>query len=142
KGAMHVHAAAAVHRRTAELVLDLRPDDTYWCTADPGWVTGTSYGIVAPLAIGATAVVDEGEFDVERWYQVLEDERVSVWYTAPTALRMLRRAGTERASEADLSALRLIASVGEPLDADTVRWSDDAWHLPIHDSWWQTETGG
>ena len=75
--------------------LDLHPDDVFWCTADPGWVTGTSYGIIAPLAHGVTSIVDEGDFDAERWYRILEDERVTVWYTAPTALRMLMQAGAE-----------------------------------------------
>ena len=115
KGAIHVHEAVVAHRATAEMVLDLRAGDVFWCTADPGWVTGTSYGIIAPLTIGATSIVDEAEFEADRWYSILQDEQVGVWYTAPTALRMLMRAGAEVAHEYDLSDLRFIASVGEPL---------------------------
>jgi acetyl-CoA synthetase len=142
KGAVHVHEAVVAHRTTGRLVLDLRPGDVFWCTADPGWVTGTSYGIVAPLALGATCIVDEGDFSAERWYEILEQQRVNIWYTAPTALRMLMRLGSEAAAGYDLSALRFIASVGEPLSPEAVRWGEEAFGMPIHDNWWQTETGG
>ena len=142
KGAIHVHEAVVAHRETGRTVLDLRPGDVFWCTADPGWVTGTSYGIIAPLTLGATAIVDEAELEVDRWYGILRDERVTVWYTAPTALRMLMRAGAEVAREYDLSSLRFIASVGEPLNPEVVVWSREAFGLPAHDNWWQTETGG
>ena len=142
QGAVHVHGAVLAHRETARLALDLQPDDIFWCSADPGWVTGTSYGIMAPLALGVTCVVDEAEFDAERWYQILERERVSNWYTAPTAVRMLMRAGVELAKRRDLSRLRFVASVGEPLNPEAVVWGQQAFGLPIHDNWWQTETGG
>jgi acetyl-CoA synthetase len=142
KGAVHVHAAVIAHHVTGRLALDLRPDDIFWCTADPGWVTGTSYGIVAPLTNGVTSIIDEGDFDAERWYRVLQDRKVTVWYTAPTAIRMLIRAGSALAKRYDLRALRFIASVGEPLDPDAVLWGEEALGLPIHDNWWQTETGG
>ncbi len=142
KGAQHVHDAVVVHDATARIALDLHRDDLFWCTADPGWVTGTSYGIVAPLCRGVTMLVDEGELDVERWYSILADERVSVWYTAPTALRMLMRAGAEAVGGHDLGALRLVASVGEPLNPEVVLWTDEAYGRPAHDDWWQTETGG
>jgi acetyl-CoA synthetase len=142
KGAMHVHGAAVAHRATAEFALDLRPDDVFWCTADPGWVTGTSYGIIAPLLIGCTMISDEEEFDAERWYENLEREKVTVWYTAPTAIRMLMKAGPELPKKYDLSRLRLIASVGEPLNPQAVIWGRDVLGRPIHDNWWQTETGG
>jgi len=142
KGAIHVHEAVVAHRETGRTVLDLRPGDVFWCTADPGWVTGTSYGIIAPLTVGATAIVDEADLEVDRWYGILRDERVTVWYTAPTALRMLMRAGAEVAREYDLSSLRFIASVGEPLNPEVVVWSQEAFGLPAHDNWWQTETGG
>jgi acetyl-CoA synthetase len=142
KGALHVHGAVIAHHATARYALDLHEGDVFWCTADPGWVTGTSYGIVAPLALGLASVVDEGEFDAERWYAVLQDQRVSVWYTAPTAIRMLIKAGPEPARKFDLSALRFVASVGEPLNAEAVLWGRDQLGLPIHDNWWQTETGG
>jgi acetyl-CoA synthetase len=142
KGAIHVHDAVVSHYATGRLALDLHPEDVFWCTADPGWVTGTSYGIISPLVHGVTAIVDEGDFDARRWYQTLESERVSVWYTAPTALRMLMQAGAELAGEHDLSALRFIASVGEPLNPEVVVWGRDVLGLAIHDNWWQTETGG
>jgi acetyl-CoA synthetase len=142
KGAIHVHDAVVAHHATGRLALDLQPDDVFWCTADPGWVTGTSYGIVAPLACGVTSVVDEAEFDAERWYGILERERVTVWYTAPTAVRMLMKAGGTLAREHDLSALRFVASVGEPLNPEAVTWGCEWLGQPIHDNWWQTETGG
>ena len=97
KGAMHVHEAVVAHHATGTFALDLHPDDVFWCTADPGWVTGTSYGIIAPLTHGVTSIVDEADFDAERWYRILERQRVTVWYTAPTAIRMLMKAGAEAA---------------------------------------------
>jgi acetyl-CoA synthetase len=142
KGAIHVHEAVVAHRATGRIVLDLHPEDVFWCTADPGWVTGTSYGIVAPLTLGVRSIVDEADFDADRWYGILQDERVTVWYTAPTALRMLMRGGAEVAHEYDLSALRFIASVGEPLNPEVVEWGREAFGMPVHDNWWQTETGG
>jgi acetyl-CoA synthetase len=141
KGAVHVHDAVVAHHWTGRAVLDLHDDDVYWCTADPGWVTGTSYGVIAPLTCGVTCVVDEQEFDADRWYRILEQERVTVWYTAPTALRMLIKAGTDRASRHDLSGLRHVASVGEPLNPEVVVWGQETLGRPIHDTWWQTETG-
>ncbi|CAM2948073.1 acetate--CoA ligase [Saccharomonospora xinjiangensis] len=140
KGALHVHDAVVAHHVTAAYALDLRAGDVFWCTADPGWVTGTSYGLIAPLTHGATLVSDEGDFEAHRWYRVLEQQRVTVWYTAPTALRMLMRHGG-LADRYDLSALRFIASVGEPLNPEVVVWGEEALGLPVHDNWWQTETG-
>lgn len=141
KGALHVHDAVAMHRATTETVFGLRPDETYWCTADPGWVTGTSYGIIGPLTVGATLVVDEAEFDATRWYRILEAHRVDVWYTAPTAIRMLMHAGAEAAGGADLSTVERAFSVGEPLSAEAVRWGIDTLGVTFRDTWWQTETG-
>ena len=142
KGAVHVHDAVVAHHITGKLALDLHPEDVFWCTADPGWVTGTSYGIIAPLTNGVTSIVDEADFDVERWYGVLERERVSVWYSAPTAIRMLMKAGTDPIRKFDLSSLRFLASVGEPLNPEAVVWSNLAFGRPFHDNWWQSETGG
>jgi acetyl-CoA synthetase len=142
KGALHVHEAVVAHVATARYALDLQDGDVFWCTADPGWVTGTSYGIVAPLALGVTMIVDEAEFEPRRWYETLAREHVSVWYTAPTAVRMLIKAGSAVARERTLPALRFVASVGEPLNPEAVRWGLEAFDLPIHDNWWQTETGG
>ncbi len=141
KGAVHVHEAVVAHHATAGFALDLQPGDVFWCTADPGWVTGTSYGIVAPLVHGLTLVSDAGDLDARRWYGILQDHRVSVWYTAPTALRMLMRSGSDLPHTFDLSALRHVASVGEPLNPEVVLWSREAYGLAAHDNWWQTETG-
>jgi acetyl-CoA synthetase len=142
KGALHVHGAVVMHYATGTVALDLHDEDVFWCTADPGWVTGTSYGIVAPLVHGVTSVVDEAEFDAERWYRILEAEGVSVWYTAPTAIRMLMKGGAALAKQRAYPRLRFIASVGEPLNPEAVWWGMEAFGMPIHDNWWQTETGG
>ncbi|PKH02383.1 acetate--CoA ligase [Psychromonas sp. MB-3u-54] len=142
KGAMHVHQAVVYHSISAFYALDLRPGDRYWCTADPGWVTGTSYGIIAPLCNRVTMIIDEAEFDPEHWYQLLSEQKINVWYTAPTAIRMLMKAGGELAAQYDLSALRFIASVGEPLNPEAVVWGQKVFAMPFHDNWWQTETGG
>lgn len=142
KGVVHVHEAVVAHSETGRLALDLRPGDIYWCTADPGWVTGMSYGLVSPLCNRVTLVVDEAEFDLDRWYTILVREKVQVWYTAPTAIRMMMRAGAAAAAGRDFSALRFLASVGEPLNAECVIWGNEVFGLPFHDNWWQTETGG
>ncbi len=142
KGAIHVHDAVHTHFITGRYVLDLHPGDIYWCTADPGWVTGTSYGIIAPLVHGVTSIVDEADFDPDRWYRILAEQRVTVWYTAPTAIRMLMRTPVEQRQRYDLSALRLVHSVGEPLNPEAILWGQRVLGLPIHDNWWQTETGG
>jgi acetyl-CoA synthetase len=142
KGVVHVHQAVVAHSETGRLALDLHPGDIYWCTADPGWVTGMSYGIISPLCNRVTMVVDEADFDLERWYGILERERIQVWYTAPTAIRMMMRAGGEAAKGHDFSALRFLASVGEPLNAECVIWGQQVFGLPFHDNWWQSETGG
>jgi acetyl-CoA synthetase len=142
KGALHVHGAATTHYATGRFALDLHDDDVFWCTADPGWVTGTSYGIIAPLLHGVTSVVDTQEFDADRWYRTLQDQQVSVWYTAPTAIRMLMKAGADLPRKYRFPKLRFIASVGEPLNAEAVWWGQEVLGLPIHDNWWQTETGG
>ncbi len=141
KGALHAHAAVIAHHHSARIALDLQPGDVYWCTADPGWVTGISYGLIAPLAVGARVILDEGDFDVERWYRLLQEQGVNVWYTAPTAVRMMMNYGTEVARRYDLSALRFLASVGEPLNPEAVVWSHETFGQPFHDNWWQTETG-
>jgi acetyl-CoA synthetase len=142
KGAMHVHEAVVAHHETARLALDFHSADRFWCTADPGWVTGTSYGIIAPLTHGVTMIVDEADFDAERWYRIIQEERVSVWYTAPTAIRMLMKAGAALARRHDLRNLRFLGSVGEPLHPEGVVFGLDAFDQPFHDNWWQTETGG
>ena len=141
KGAVHVHDAVVAHHMTGRCALDLHERDVFWCTADPGWVTGMSYGIISPLTNGVTMIVDEAEFDAERWYRILEGQRVSVWYTAPTAIRMLMKAGADLARQHDLSPLRFLASVGEPLNPEAVIWGQQTFGRPFHDTWWQTETG-
>jgi acetyl-CoA synthetase len=142
KGAVHVHEAVVAHHITGRIALDLHPDDVFWCTADPGWVTGTSYGIISPLSNGASLIVDQAEFDAERWYRTLQDQKVTVWYTAPTAIRMLMKIGADTPKRFDLSRLRFMASVGEPLNPEAVVWGVEVFGKPFHDNWWQTETGG
>jgi len=142
KGAMHVHESVVAHHITGKYALDFHPDDVFWCTADPGWVTGTSYGIISPLTNGITLLVDEAEFDAGRWYRNLREENVTVWYTAPTAIRMLMRAGKEIVPRGTFDRVRFLASVGEPLNPEAVVWSQETYGKPFHDNWWQTETGG
>ncbi|WP_078594717.1 acetate--CoA ligase [Evansella clarkii] len=141
KGVLHVHNAMIQHYQTAKWVLDLKDDDVYWCTADPGWVTGTSYGIFAPWLAGVSNVVRGGRFSPEDWYETLQNYKVTVWYSAPTAFRMLMGAGEKILENYDLSSLRHVLSVGEPLNPEVVRWGMKAMDLRIHDTWWMTETG-
>ncbi|MFH1328092.1 MAG: acetate--CoA ligase [Candidatus Bathyarchaeota archaeon] len=141
KGVVHVHGYMIGSYITAKWVLDLREDDIYWCTADPGWVTGTSYGIWGPWLNGVSQVVLETRFDPDKWYSIIDENKVTVWYTAPTALRMLMRAGDEVIKKYDLSSLRHICSVGEPLNPEVIHWGMKVYGLPIYDTWWQTETG-
>jgi acetyl-CoA synthetase len=142
KGALHAHNAVLTHYITGRYVLDFHDDDIFWCTADPGWVTGMSYGIIAPLVCGVTNIIDSVQFDAERWYRILESEKVSLWYTSPTAIRRLMRLGIKPRRNFNLQHLRAIFSVGEPLNPEAVLWGKDVLGLPIHDNWWQTETGG
>lgn len=142
KGALHLHRCMLTHSATGRMVLDLSPGDIYWCTADPGWVTGTSYGIIAPLLIGAISISDEEDFEAARWYRVLEEQKVQVWYTSPTAFRRLMRIAPENNLQDRLENLRLILSVGEPLHPDAVIWGQKTFGVPVLDNWWQTETGG
>ncbi len=141
KGVLHVHNAMIQHYQTAKWVLDLKEDDVYWCTADPGWVTGTSYGIFGPWLCGASNVIVGGRFNPEAWYKTIEDYGVTVWYSAPTAFRMLMGAGDELVKKFDLRSLRHILSVGEPLNPEVVRWGMKVFNRRIHDTWWMTETG-
>ncbi|MEK5029068.1 acetate--CoA ligase [Paenibacillus sp. FSL M7-1046] len=141
KGVYHVQRAMIQHYYSGKIVLDLQPDDVYWCTADPGWVTGTSYGIFAPWLNGVTNVVRGGRFSPQDWYKTIERFAVTVWYSAPTAFRMLMGAGEASLEGIDLSSLRHVLSVGEPLNPEVVRWGDKFYHQRIHDTWWMTETG-
>ncbi|MFO7315791.1 MAG: acetate--CoA ligase [Bacilli bacterium] len=142
KGVLHVHNAMIQHYQTARWVLDLHDDDIYWCTADPGWVTGTAYGIFGPWLNGVTNVIIGGRFSPERWYGAIEEYGVTVWYSAPTAFRMLMGAGTAVLKQFDLSSLRHVLSVGEPLNPEVIRWGMKELGHRIHDTWWMTETGG
>lgn len=141
KGVVHVHASLASQRLTSAEVLGLRDEDVYWCTADQGWVTGTSYGIIGPWSLGATQVHYAGGYDPAAWFRLLQDERITVWYTAPTALRMLSREPPELFRGFDLSALRSIFSVGEPLNPEVLAWARSVLGKDVHDTWFQTETG-
>jgi len=141
KGVKHVHYSLISQYLTAKWVLDLRDDDIYWCTADPGWVTGTSYGIIGPWSLGITQCVLDKGFSAEAWYAFIEKHKVTVWYSAPTAIRSLMKAGDEIVEKYDLSSLRHLASVGEPLNAEAVVWSEEVFGKPFLDTYWQTETG-
>lgn len=141
KGVMHSHRAILQQHTTARWVLDLKDDDTYWCTADPGWVTGIAYEILGNWSLGITSFVFAGRFDPAKWYELLAKYRITVWYTAPTAIRMLMAAGTDLVKKYDLSGLRHLCSVGEPLNPEAIRWAIKAFGKPFHDTWWQTETG-
>lgn len=141
KGVQHVHYSLISQYLTAKWVLDITDDDIYWCTADPGWVTGTSYGIIAPWALGVTQCVLDAGFSAEAWYRFIQKYRITVWYSAPTAIRSLMKAGDEIVRQFDLSSLRHLVSVGEPLNPEAVIWSVKVFGLPFYDSYWQTETG-
>jgi acetyl-CoA synthetase len=142
KGVVHVHNAMIQHYYTGKIVLDLKKDDVYWCTADPGWVTGTSYGIFAPFLNAASNVIRGGRFSPQDWYNTIQRHKVTVWYSAPTAFRMLMGAGDDTVNQFDLSSLRHVLSVGEPLNPEVVRWGLKVYNQRIHDTWWMTETGG
>jgi acetyl-CoA synthetase len=141
KGALHVHSSIVAQYISTKWVLDLKPDDIYWCTADPGWVTGTSYGIIGPWANGVTQVVLDAGFSASKWYSFIEKYKVTVWYSAPTAIRLLMKEGFDAVKKQDLSSLRHLCSVGEPLNAEAVIWSEKAFGKPFYDTYWQTETG-
>ncbi|MBM3283113.1 acetate--CoA ligase [Candidatus Gottesmanbacteria bacterium] len=141
KGVVHKHLAILSEHVTAKFVLDLHDEDTYWCTADPGWVTGIAYEILGSWSNGVASVVYEGRFDAEKWYQIIEKYKISIWYTAPTAIRMLMAKEMSLIKKHDLSSLRHLLSVGEPLNPEAIRWGIRAFGLPFHDTWWQTETG-
>jgi acetyl-CoA synthetase len=141
KGVLHGHKAMIQQFITSKWVLDLRDDDTYWCTADPGWVTGTSYGIIGPWLLGTSMVTFAGRFDARTWYSLLEERQITVWYTAPTALRMLMKAGDDIVKDYDFSRVRHVCSVGEPLNPEVIRWALKTMNKKIYDNWWQTETG-
>ncbi|MCD6215799.1 MAG: acetate--CoA ligase [Candidatus Aenigmarchaeota archaeon] len=142
KGVMHIHRAIVQEHMTMKLVLDIKDKDVYWCTADPGWVTGVAYGILGSWSNGASTVVYSGRFNPEKWYSIIEKYHVTVWYTAPTAVRMLMASNGKLVKKYDLSSLRHIASVGEPLNPEPIRWSLKTFGIPFHDNWWQTEAGG
>lgn len=142
KGVLHAQKAMLVHYISGKYVLDFKDDDIYWCTADPGWVTGTSYGIFSPWLNGVTNCIAGGRFSPEAWYGMIEEFKVTIWYTAPTALRMLMSAGDDIVEKYDLSSLKSILSVGEPLNPEVIKWAKDVFGLRVLDTWWMTETGG
>ena len=141
KGAQHVHYSLIAQYITTKYVLDLNNEDIYWCTADPGWVTGTSYGIIGPWANGITQCVLDSGFSADAWYKFIQQHRITVWYSAPTAIRSLMKEGKAPIEKFDLSSLRHLCSVGEPLNAEAVLWSQNVFGLAFHDTFWQTETG-
>ncbi len=142
KGVVHVHGGIVQQQLSTKWVLDLHADDVYWCTADHGWVTGVVYMILGPLCVGCTSVMFDGRFSTDKWYSIIEEHKVKIWYTAPTAIRMLMKDGIDVAKKHDFSSLRHIYSVGEPLNPEAIRWGIQAFNgLAFHDTWWQTETG-
>jgi acetyl-CoA synthetase len=141
KGVQHVHRSILLQSYTAAHVLNLGKDDIYWCTADQGWVTGTSYGIIGPWSLGITQVHFGGAYDAARWMRILQDEKITIWYTAPTALRMLMREEKSLFADYDLGSVRHIFSVGEPLNPEVIHWAGEVLHKKVYDTWFQTETG-
>ncbi len=149
KGVLHTTGGYLLHASlTHQLVFDYRPNDIYWCTADVGWVTGHSYIIYGPLANGATTLMFEGVPnypDASRFWQVCDKHKVSIFYTAPTAIRALMREGNRPVEKADRSSLRILGTVGEPINPEAWLWYYNVvggGRCPIVDTWWQTETGG
>ncbi|MCU0455557.1 MAG: acetate--CoA ligase [Bacteroidales bacterium] len=141
KGVKHVHYSLISQYLTTKWVLDLQENDIYWCTADPGWVTGTSYGIIGPWSLGITQCVLDAGFSAHAWYRFIDDYQITVWYSAPTAIRSLMKAGDEVVAQYNLKSIRHLASVGEPLNSEAVLWSIKMFDKPFHDTFWQTETG-
>lgn len=141
KGIIHAHMAILQEHLTASWVLDMKDSDVYWCTADPGWVTGIAYEILGSWSNGVTAVIYEGRFSPKKWYEIIQKHRVTIWYTAPTAVRMLMKSGTDLTKNYNLSSLRHLCSVGEPLNPEAIKWGIETFGLSFHDTWWQTETG-
>lgn len=141
KGALHHHRSVLMQHQTTAEVLRLQSQDLFWCTADQGWVTGTSYGIIGPWSLGITQLHYGGAYNAGRWFQLLQEFGVTVWYTAPTALRMLMREDPAALAQFDLSRLRTIFSVGEPLNPEVIQWGRKWLHHEIFDTWFQTETG-
>lgn len=141
KGVLHAHRSMIHHYETGRWVLDVKDDDVYWCTSHPGWVTGSVYGLFAPWLNRATIVIQGGRFKVENWYQLIDEWKVTVWYSAPTAFRLLLSQG-DILKNYDLSSLRHVLSVGEPLNPEVIYWAWEKLNVRIHDTWWMTETGG
>jgi acetyl-CoA synthetase len=141
KGVVHTHNDILQAITSTKYALDIQEDDIYWCTADLGWVTGVVYGVLGIWGLGGTSVVYEGRYSPENWYTILQDYKVTVWYSAPTAIRMLMGAPVSP-KDFDLSSLRHLCSVGEPLNPEAIWWGLEAYGLPFHDTWWQTELGG
>jgi len=141
KGVMHSHYDILQAIVTTKYVLDLHPDDIYWCTADIGWVTGVVYATLGPWGLGVTQVLFEGRFNPADWYTILQDYKVTIWYSAPTAIRLLMGSPVSP-KDYELSNLRHIYSVGEPLNPEAIWWGLEVFGHAFHDTWWQTETGG
>ncbi|MBM3411697.1 MAG: AMP-binding protein, partial [Bacteroidetes bacterium] len=142
KGVLHSHKGYASLMQTTRTVLDLQHGDKYWCTADPGNLVATTYGILAPMLAGVTTIMDEDDFDAARWYSILEEHQVNVWYTTPASIRRLMKMNVQPTGNYNLQHLRMILSGGEPLHAEAVKWGEQTFHVPMLDHWWQTETGG
>ena len=141
KGVLHAHRSIIHHYQTGKWVLDLKDEDVYWCTSHPGWVTGSVYGLFAPWLNRATYLIQGGRFKAEEWYGLIESKQITVWYSAPTAFRLLMAKG-DLYKHYDLSSIRHVLSVGEPLNPEVIHWTYDHLGVRINDTWWMTETGG
>jgi len=141
KGAVHVHGAISSIENSFLEVFQIKKDEIYWCTADPAWITGLVYGIMAPMATQTQQIQFVGNFNAEHWLKCLQDEKVNVWYTAPTALRMLMQEEDVLFSRHDFSTLKRIYSVGEPLNPEVYRWAKRIFNCEVFDNFFQSETG-
>ncbi len=141
KGVLHKHNSIILQTLTSREVLQLNPDEIFWCTADPGWVTGVSYGIIGPMSLGVTQIYYEGGYSPHQWLALLINEKVTIWYTAPTALRMLMQEPNTIFSGKSFPDLKYIFSVGEPLNPHVASWATSHFDTPVFDTYFQTETG-
>lgn len=141
KGALHVHGAIQDIVQAFQEILQPEVDDRYWCTADPAWITGLSYGIIAPLNTMTDSIQFGGTYNADHWLKIIKDKQVSIWYTAPTALRMLMQENEEKFNEVRINSLKRIYSVGEPLNPEIYNWGKKVFGTEVYDNWFQSETG-
>jgi len=141
KGALHVHGAIQDIIKSFKEIIRVTPNDLYWCTADPAWITGLSYGIIAPLNTMAPSIQFGGTYNADNWLKILKEKRVTIWYTAPTALRMLMQEDKSKFDIVQTNSLKRIYSVGEPLNPEIYHWGKEIFGTEVYDNWFQSETG-